>query len=79
MTFAYEIPAGGNTNTNLKSLIDADLPSGKTFLGIAGIGSGNIGIVVNNAYYSNSNYSLQLFNAGSIARKGYATIYYLCS
>lgn len=79
VTFDYELAVGGNTNTNLKALIDADLPSGKRFLSIAGVSSGNVGIVVNNAYYSGSNYSLQMFNAGSTARNGYATIHYLCS
>ena len=79
VTFNYELAAGGNTNTNLKALIDSDLPSGKTVRGIVGVSSGNVGIIVNNAYYSSSNYSLQLFNVGSSTRNGYATIYYLCS
>lgn len=79
MSYAYSIPAGGNTNTSLKDLIDADLPTGKTCLGVVGFASNDIYIVICNAYYAASAYSLQIRNIGESTRTNTVRIYYLCS
>lgn len=79
VSYVYSIPAGGNTNTNLKELIDADLPTGKTCLGVVGLASNDVFVVVCNAYYGSSAYSLQIRNIGESTRSNTARIYYLCS
>lgn len=79
ISYQYSANAGSNANANLKSLIDADLPSGYTFLAIAGYGSGNANVVVYSARYANNNYSLGLKNVGTTAvTNATADIQYLC-
>lgn len=79
VTHTYSANAGSNANTNLKTLIDNDLPSGYSFLAIAGYGSGNANVVVYSARYANNNYSLGLKNVGTSAvSDSTAEIYYLC-
>ena len=79
ISHTYSASAGSTANANLKTLIDADLPSGYTFLGIAGYGSGNASVVVYSARYANNNYSLGLRNVGTSAvSNASADISYLC-
>lgn len=79
VSFEYSIASGGNTNTNLKDLIDADLPTGKSFLGIVGVATNDIYVNVCNVYYGNSYYSLQMRNTANSTRSQTARIFYLCS
>lgn len=77
-TSALSIAAGASYNTNLKTLIDADLPAGKTCVGITGFATNNEYTFVTACMYADSNYSLQLHNAGSGAYSSTVKVYYIC-
>lgn len=79
VSYTYSIPAGASTNTNLKDLIDADLPTGKICIGVVGFASNDVSVMVCNAYYGSSAYSLQMRNIGDSTRDSTVRIYYLCS
>lgn len=77
VTFQYTVAAGGRVNTNLKTLIDADMPTGGVFAGIVGFQSGDANAVISAAFYNNNNYSLCVNNIGSVGiTDKTATIYY---
>lgn len=59
--------AGATYNTNLKTIIDADLPSGYKCLGIAGWDSSGAKIVLSQLRYYNNSYSFQAWNASTSA------------
>ena len=66
-------------HTNLKTIIDADLPAGKKCVGIAGFDSGGGMIVIVQVRYANSSYSFQAANFASAAYSNKsASIMYLC-
>lgn len=67
VSFNYTIAANSTYNTNLKTLIDNDIPSGYTFGGLCGYSSNNIQVLTNNFGYYSSNYSLQLINRSTSA------------
>ena len=77
ITWPYSITANGQTNTNLKTLIDADIPSGYTFLGIVGFSTAEQSAVPVSIRYINSNYSAQLKNVSSSAISSTLYVYYL--
>jgi hypothetical protein len=77
VTWAYSCNAGEATNTNLKTIIDADLPSGYACLGVTGFTTNQIDIVPTSLRYVNSNYSCQLRNVGTTNRSNTLTVYYL--
>ena len=70
-------------NTNLKTLIDADMPSGATFFAITGWGCGSAACAPVQIRYVNSSYSLTIKNvtSSSVAKTSdtYARIYYIYS
>ena len=77
VTYTYTVGYGQRVNTNLKTLIDADLPAGATFAGIVGFQSGDASAVISAAFYANNNYSLCINNiGGSTISDKTATIYY---
>ena len=80
VSWGATVPANGSANTNLKTLIDADLPSGKRFLALAGFTTNDQSLLLVGAYYnSNSSYSLQARNISSSALTKNVTIFYLCA
>ena len=79
VTWTYSVAADAGVNTNLKTLIDADLPSGDRCLGVVGFTTNDNYVVVNACYYGNSNYSIQLKNTWSDVRSNRnMVVYYLC-
>ncbi len=80
VSYTYSPANLGNANTNLKTLIDADMPTGYRCLGIVGVTTNDIYVFVVAAYYGASNYSLQLKSTYEGARSDKtAVIYYLCT
>lgn len=79
VTWSVTVPANGSANTNLKTLIDADLPSGKRFLAISGFTTNDQSLLFMGVYYSNSSYSLQVRNIASSALTKNVSIFYLCA
>lgn len=78
VTMSMTIAANGNSNTNLKTLIDADMPSGKRFLALAGFTTNDVYLNLVACRYHNSNYSLQVRNTASSERTSTITVSYLC-
>ena len=66
-SFSYTIDANSTYNTNLKTLIDGDIPSGYRFGGLAGYSSNNVLVLTTNFGYYDSAYSLQLVNRSNSA------------
>lgn len=79
VTWSYNIAANGNGNTNLKTLIDNDLPQGYKSIGVVGFTTNDVNIVPIAVNYADSNYSLQLRNIGSSAIQNTVHVYYLCT
>lgn len=77
VTYQYSVNANSRVNTNLATLIDADMPAGGIFGGIAGFQSGDANTVISACFYANNNYSLCInnFSGNSVFDKT-ATIYY---
>ena len=69
--------ANATFNTNLKTIIDADLPAGTKCIGIVGYDSGASTIVIVQLRYYNGNYSLQARNTGSSQSSKTAIVHYL--
>lgn len=80
ISYQYSVNAGARVNTNFKTLVDADIPTGKTFLGIAGFYSGDAHTVINACIYSrDNNYSFGIVNTGSTdVTDRTAVIDYIC-
>ncbi len=76
--WSVTVPANGNNNTNLKTLIDADLPSGKRFLAITGFSTNDVSVVMIACRYANSSYSLQVVNISASSRTTTVGVRYLC-
>lgn len=75
----YTADASGQYNTNLYSLINADLPSGYTCLGIVGYSTSNQYVYFIGCYYANSAYSFQVKNTSAASVTENAIIKYLCA
>ena len=56
------IPANGSANANLKTLIDADMPSGCTCLGVVGFTTNDQSLFPISVRYADTAYSLQIRN-----------------
>lgn len=71
----YTLSSQGQYNTNLKTIIDADVPSGKKVIGIIGCTTGDVRVFVVGCYYSNGNYSFQIRNISNdtISQTAYVT------
>ena len=67
LQITYTINANSTYNTNLKSLIDGEMPSGYHFGGLCGFSSNNIQVKTTNCGYYDSAYSLQLANRSNTA------------
>ena len=71
--------ANSTYNTNLKTIIDADLPTGKKCIGIVGYDSAGGMIVFSQLRYANNSYSFQCVNVSSSAYTNKtASVTYLC-
>lgn len=79
VNFAYTVSAGGTAQTNLKTLIDADLPSGYSCLGIVGYTSNNPNCFFTSLRYVNHTYAMQIRNTASSQVSQTANIYYLAA
>lgn len=76
--WAYTSLASNSTrSTNLKTLIDADMPVGATFAGIAGYRNTSANVVFRNIAYANETNSLSIRNLGSTAASGTVYIRYI--
>lgn len=75
--YNYTIAAGATGNTNLKTLIDAKMPSGGTFIGISGYSSNAGSVVASSIRYVNSDYSLQFINLGTTSQTRQFRVYFL--
>ena len=78
VTWDYSIAAGISDNRNLKTLIDANIPSGKRFLGIVGFTTNSAYVVPTSMRYEDTIYSWQLRNVGNSLQEAKAYAYYLC-
>lgn len=76
---AYTAAAGSTATANIKTLIDADLPSGYSCLGIVGFTSNNPNCHFSSLRYVDSQYSMQLRNNSSSQISNAANIYYLAA
>lgn len=73
----YTCEANGQFNTNLKTLIDADLPSGYTVLGIVGFTTNDVNVHMIACRYYNTAYSLQIKNIHTISISNNVVVTYL--
>ena len=79
VTWTYSCNAGAAKTTNLKTLIDADMPSGYKFVALSGFTSGNNACIFYTLRYYDNNYSLGIRNVGaSNVSDQTAVVYYLC-
>lgn len=78
VTWAYTIAANSNTNTNLYTLINNDLPSGATCLGVVGFSTNDVNVVPIAMQYYNSNYSARLRNSSNSSVSNSLNVRYLC-
>lgn len=75
----YSISGNNQFNTNLYTVINNDLPSGWTCLGIVGIATNSQSVLPAAVFYGNSSWSLQLRNVSSTADNNHVNIYYLAT
>ena len=73
----YTISNASGTWTNLKTLIDNDLPSGYRCLGIVGYTTSDIRVVPVSVRYYDTQYSLQLIRLNSDTISQQMIVYYL--
>lgn len=73
----YSMSANGNTSTNLRTLIDNDMPDGYGFGGLSGFATNSIYVQVCNLKYANTSYSLQLANRSASSVSGNMEVYYI--
>lgn len=64
---AYTIAANGSYNTNLKTIIDADMPADYNFDTIVGYSTNNANVVAYALYYADTAYTLRLKNLTNAA------------
>lgn len=77
VSYQYSVNANSRVNTNLATLIDADMPAGASFGGIVGYQSGDANTVISACFYANNNYSLCVTNfSGNSVFDKTAVIYY---
>lgn len=76
----YSFPAVGNAswNTNLKTVLDNNCPTGYSVLGIVGWSTNSIYTMVVACFYHDGAYSLQLRHLTTSAESGTFDVHYLC-
>lgn len=79
LTLPYTVAGNASFYTNLKTKIDATLPSGNVCLGVVGFSTNNGSVFPLNVRYVNSDYSLQFKNTSSSSVSTNAIIQYLCA
>lgn len=75
----YTLSNNGNYNANLKTLIDADTPSGYRCLGIVGYTTNDPNVVATSIRYADSNYSFQVREFATAQISQTAQVFYLCA
>lgn len=79
VTWTYTVEKDSYVSTNLKTIIDADLPAGKSFLGVCGFNSGSTAVSFYRIMYEDANNSVAVRSvSGSKLSGKTATIHYLC-
>jgi len=80
ITIPYSFSNIGNAswNTNLKTLIDNDCPSGYSVLGVAGWTTNSIYTMVVACLYLDGNYTLQLRHLTAQEESSSMVVQYLC-
>ena len=73
----YTCQANGQFNTNLKTLIDDDLPSGYTVLGVVGYTTNDVNVYMVACRYYNTAYSLQIKNIHTASISNNVVVTYL--
>lgn len=75
----YTVSNSGTFAYNIYEVINNDMPSGYTFLGITGYTTNDQNVLLMSIRYVNSGYSLQgrSFYSGTINNK--VNVYYLCA
>lgn len=79
VSIPYTVAANSSFYTNLKTIIDEDLPSGYVCLGIVGFTTNDVGVLVMGIYYASTNYSFQVANTASRNITNTAYVRYLCA
>ena len=75
----YSCNPGYQFNTNLKNIIDSDMPSGYKCLGIVGFTTSSTNVLPVSVRYDSNKYSLQLRNMNNAETVNEtAVVYYLC-
>lgn len=77
ITWDYTVAANAAVHTNLKTLIDADMPSGAKFFSINGWTTGSSHVHVQQCYYANADWSLHLRNSSSASQSATCYINYV--
>ena len=78
LQLSYTVAANSTYNTNIKTLIDNNMPANHHFGGICGFVSNNVQVITINCGYYDSNYSLQLANrSGSAIGSTLYRIFYI--
>ena len=77
VSYSATIGAGAVSGTNLKTLIDNDLPTGWSFFTICGTATNSGNGLVQSFAYLNSNASLRVRNLGTASATINTTIYYI--
>lgn len=75
----YTLSNNGNYNVNLKTLIDADIPSGYRCLGVVGYTTNDVNVVATSVRYTDSNYSFQIREFATAQISSTAQVFYLCA
>lgn len=75
----YTLSNNGNYNVNLKTLIDADTPSGYRCLGVVGYTTNDVNVVATSVRYTDSNYSFQIREFATAQISSTAQVFYLCA
>ena len=79
VSIPYTVASNSSFYTNLKTIIDADLPSGYVCLGIVGFTTNDVAVLVMGVYYASTNYSFQVANTASRSITNTAYVRYLCA
>lgn len=78
VTWSYTADGNSIAYTNLYTLINGDLPSGGTCLGIVGYSTNNSNVLPVSVQYANYNYSAQVRNISSSSITQNMNVRYLC-
>lgn len=79
VTWPVTVAANNNNNTNLKTLIDADMPSGYKYVCISGFSTNDVQLIPIAVRYNDSAYSLQVANRSTSSRTSNVEINYICA